>query len=171
MVQWATVGHTYHFLVAQQLPCCRYLYVPMWKDIECQGKCPGARPLVLPWFLVVDLDLRLKMRYLKLELKVIVGWLFWDLIVWLPYTGDVNAEMIIVETWLRSYCALGTVELKIPRRYLDFLTCVIFSEGVECVFGSTKKFLHVACDELNLIKMVGLWLKPLRIHLKFDKDT
>ena len=47
---------------------------------------------------VVDLDLRLNVRDLKIELKVIVDYLSYDLIAWLPHTVSDNAEIIIVET-------------------------------------------------------------------------
>ena len=79
---------------------------------------------------MVDLDFRLKMIYLKLELKVSVGCLFCDLIAWLPYTRNVNAEIIIVVTWSRSYRDLVTVELKIPQRYLYFFNRATFFEFV-----------------------------------------
>ena len=68
------------------------------------------------------------------------------------------------------YHALGTVELEIPRRYLYFLNRVNFSEGVERVFGFTKKCFSVACDDLDHVPMKGLGLKPLRIHLEFAKN-
>ena len=96
---------------------------------------------------MVDIDLRLKLRYLKLELKVLVGYLFCDLIVWSPYTDNGSAEI------RRSYRALGTVELKITQRYLDFLNHATFSEGVECIFGFNNKCFCVARDDLNHLPM------------------
>ena len=60
---------------------------------------PGSHKLVLlPLFIAADLDLRLKVRYLKIELKIIVGGLFCDLTAWSPYTGNGNAEIGIAET-------------------------------------------------------------------------
>ena len=44
---------------------------------------------------MVDLDLRFKMIDLKLELKVIVGCSFFNLIACLLYTGNGDAEIII----------------------------------------------------------------------------
>ena len=70
----------------------------MWKDIEWPGKGPGSSPLVLPWFLVVDLDLRLNLRYLKIELKVLVDCFFYNLITWSPYTVSDNVGIIIMAT-------------------------------------------------------------------------
>ena len=74
------------------------------------------------------------MKYLKLELKVLVGCLFCNLLVWLLYKWNGNEEIRIVEIWLRSYRALVTVGFKSPWGYLDFLNGAIFSEGVECIF-------------------------------------
>ena len=69
----------------------------MFKYIGWPGKGHGARQMVLlPLFFVVELDLKLKVRYLKIELKVLFGFLFWDLIVCLRYTNNGNAEIIIV---------------------------------------------------------------------------
>ena len=157
-------------MVAQQFLCCIYWDFQMCKYPEWPGKSPGARLLVLPWFIVVDLDLRLKMRYLKLELKVLVGWLFWNLIAWLPYTDNDNAEIRLVTTWPRIYRALGTVELKPPQKYLNSLKRATFLESVECVFRFTEKWFRVARDGLNHVPMEGLELKPLIIHLESVKD-
>ena len=52
---------------------------------------------------------------------------------------------------------------------MDFLNRATFYEFVECVFGFTKKFLHVARNDLNHVQMKGLGSKPLRIHLEFAK--
>ena len=109
--------------------------------------------------------------YYKIELRVLVGWLFWDLIVWLPYTVNGNVEIIIVETWSRSCCALIMVELKIPRRYLDLLNHATFYEGVEFFFGFTNKFFRVTCNDLNHVTMEGLGSKYLIIQLEFAKDV
>ena len=51
--------------------------------------------MVLSSFIVVDFDLWLKMRDFKLELKVLVGCLLYDLITWLLYTVNGNAEIIL----------------------------------------------------------------------------
>ena len=68
----------------------------MWKYLGLIGKGPGAHQMaLLPRFLVVDLDLRFKMIDLKLELKVLVGCSFFNLIVCLLYTGNGDAEIII----------------------------------------------------------------------------
>ena len=64
----------------------------MWKGLEWPGKGPGTHPLVLLCFLVVYLDLRLNMIYLKLQLKSFVDSLFYNLIAWLLYTESDNAE-------------------------------------------------------------------------------
>ena len=58
-----------------------------------------------------------------------------------------------------------------PQRYLDLLNCVTFPEGVECVFGFTKKCFCVARDYLNRVPMEDLGSKPLRIYLEFAKDV
>ena len=44
------------------------------------------------------------------------------------------------------------------------------SEGVECVFGFTKKCFCVARDELHQVPMKGLASKPLRIHLVYPNE-
>ena len=69
--------------------------------------------------------------------------------------------------WLPCFDML---ELKIPRRYLDFLNHVTFSEVVECVFGFTGKFFCVAHNDLDHVPMEDLVSKPLRIHLESAKD-
>ena len=48
---------------------------------------------------------------------------------------------------------MGTVELKIPQGYLDFLNRVTFSEGVRFVFGFNDKCFYVAQDDLNHVPM------------------
>ena len=63
----------------------------MCKFLEFTDKGSGARTLVLPRFLVVDLDLMFNVIYLKIKLKVLVGCLLCDLIAWLPYTVSDNA--------------------------------------------------------------------------------
>ena len=70
----------------------------MFKYLECTGKGPGDRPLVLLWFLVLDLKLRLKVRYLKIELKFIVGCLLCGMIAWLPCTGNGSVKIRTVVT-------------------------------------------------------------------------
>ena len=62
----------------------------MFKGLEWSGKVPGSLPLVMLLFLLVDLYLRLNLIYLKVELKVLVDFLFCDLIVLLPYTVGYN---------------------------------------------------------------------------------
>ena len=69
----------------------------MWKYLERISKGPGARLLVLPWFIVIDLDLRLKYRDLKSELKCFVDWT-WYGIKWYP-----EGERIITSL-SRDYC-------------------------------------------------------------------
>ena len=64
---------------------------------------------------------------------------------------------------------MGTVELISPRRYLDFLNRVNFSEGVNFVFRFTEKFLRVAHCDLNHVLMEGLGSKSLIIHLESAK--
>ena len=66
-----------------------------------------------------------------MEMKVLVGSLFCDLIPWIPYTGKGNSEIIRVATLLRSYHALGTAQLKIPQRYLDLFNRATFYKGVK----------------------------------------
>ena len=107
----------------------------MCKFLEFTDKGSGARTLVLPRFLVVDLDLMFNVIYLKIKLKVLVGCFFCYLIVGLTYNANGNTEIIIVAALSNSHCALGTVELKLPWRYLYFLNCATFSKGVECVLG------------------------------------
>ena len=65
----------------------------MVKGLEWSGKVPGSLPLVLLLFLLVDLDLRLNLIYLKVELKVLVDFLFCDLIAWLPCTRDGSVKI------------------------------------------------------------------------------
>ena len=62
----------------------------MRKCIEWPGKGPGARPLVMPCFLLLDFDLRLNVRYLKIELKVLVDCFLCSLKKCLPYTDSDN---------------------------------------------------------------------------------
>ena len=50
------------------------------------------------------------------------------------------------------------------------MNCATFYEGVECVFGFNYKCFRVARDDLNRVRMEGLGLKPLRIHLETTKD-
>ena len=69
----------------------------MCKDLDFPGKGNGYRPL-LALILVLDLDLRFKVIDFKIELKVVVGFLFCDLIVWLPCTGDGGVKIVIVAT-------------------------------------------------------------------------
>ena len=107
----------------------------MWKYLGLIGKGPGAHQLaMLPWFILVDLDLRFKMRDLKLELKVLVGCFFFNLISFLSFTGNGSVKIIVVVTSSCIYPALGTAELRISWRYLDFLNRATFSEGMKCVF-------------------------------------
>ena len=70
---------------------------------------------------------------------------------------------------MRSYHALGTVELKVPRIYLYLLTRTTFYEGVKFVFIFTKRLFCVDRDGLNHVPMEGLGLKPLRIHSESAK--
>ena len=95
-------------MVAQQLPCCIYLDVLMWKYLECPGKVTGYHP-ILPCFIGIGPDLRLKVINLKMELKVIFGCLLYDHITWLPCTSSGDVKIIIVAALLRSYRALVTV--------------------------------------------------------------
>ena len=120
---------------------------------------------------MIDFELRFKVRYLKIELKVLVGCFLCGLIVWLSYTGSGNVKIIIMETLLCSYCALGKVQLKIAQRYMAFFNRATFSEGVKFVFGSSKKCLCVACNDLNNALMKGLGLNPLITHLGYTKDV
>ena len=108
---------------------------------------------------------------MKIELKVLVGVLFCELIVWLPYNGNGNAEIRIVVTLSRSCHALRMVELKIPLSYMDCFDHMTSSEGVKFVFGFTNKFFPVARDALKYIPMEGLGSKPLRIYLESAKDV
>ena len=86
---WICLVHTCNFPVSQQLPCFRTWYVLMWKYIGQPSKGPGDRQVVLlQWFLVIDLDLSLKVRYVKLEMKVLVDDMFCDMIAGLPCTEN-----------------------------------------------------------------------------------
>ena len=67
----------------------------MWKYLGWTGKGTEDHPMLL-WFLVVGIDLRLRKRDLKVELKFLVGCLFCSLIAWIPHTGNGNAEIIIL---------------------------------------------------------------------------
>ena len=78
-------------MVSQKFPCCISLGGQMWKYLEWLCKGPGACPLMLPLFLVVDLDLSLNLGDLKKELKFLVDYLFCNLIAWLSYTEIDNA--------------------------------------------------------------------------------
>ena len=114
------------FPAAQQLPCCRAWDVLRWKDIGWTGEGPRAFQMVLPWFLVLYLDLRLKVRDVKLELKILVDYLLCNLIAWLPWNDNVSIKNKNISevtgllnfatwiyrflvTWSFSYCALVTV--------------------------------------------------------------
>ena len=95
---------TCSFQVTQQLPCCRYLYVLRRWDLRWPGKVPGARQLViLAWFLVLELGLRLKVINFRMELKVLVNYLFCNLIAWSPWTVN------------------GSIKIKRSPRCLDSL--------------------------------------------------
>ena len=61
------------------------------------------------------------MRDLKLELKVLVDYLFCDLIIWLPYTVSDKKEIRIVETWSRSFLCYGNGRIKNPSEVSRFL--------------------------------------------------
>ena len=50
---------------------------------------------MMMWFLVLDLDFRLKVIYLEIELKVLVDSLSCNLIVWFPYTGNGSIKKIL----------------------------------------------------------------------------
>ena len=65
---------------------------------------------------------------------------------------------------------MEAVELKIPRKYLDFLNRATFSEGVNFVLGLTYKRFRVARDDLIHIPMEILVSKPLKNHLGSTKD-
>ena len=71
---------------------------------------------------------------MKLKLKVLVDCLLYDLISWIPFTGNGSVKIIVVVTSSCIYLALGTTELRISWRYLDFLNRATFSEGMKCVF-------------------------------------
>ena len=119
---------------------------------------------------MVYLDLRIKISDLKIELKVLVDFFFCNLIPWLLYTVNDNAEKRIVATWLRILPCFGNSKIKISWRYLDSLNRTTFSEGVECVFGFTDKCFRVALDDLDHVPMKGLGSKYLRNHLVFVKE-
>ena len=89
---WICSGHTCRFLVTQQLPCYRSGDVMRWRYLGWPVKVPGACQLVLQLFIVLDLGLRLKVRYLKLELKFLVGYLICDLITWLLWNGNCSIK-------------------------------------------------------------------------------
>ena len=130
-------GHTYCFQATKQLPCCRYLDVLRLWDLGWSGKVPVSRKMVLliPWFLVLDLNLRLKVRDVEIELKVLVYYilmgLFCNLITWLPYIWNGSIKNILEVSgflncmtflssffllfWSHVYCALGKVGLKSSR--------------------------------------------------------
>ena len=149
-------------MVSQQLPCCRAEGIQMWIGPEYPDKGPGARPLVLPWCIVVDLDL----RYLKIELKVLVGFLFCNLIVCLPYTVSDNVEIRIVATWSRSFPCSGNGKIKNPLEVSKFLeSCDLFLKVWSVFFKFTETFFCVACNDLDHVPMKGLGSQPLRIHL------
>ena len=138
---WTWSGHTYHSHVTQQLTSCRSWYVLRLWYLGWTGKGPGARHMVLlPWFLVLDLKLRLKVRYVEIELRVTVYYTFMeflcDLIAWLPWTRNVSIKNILEVSGL--------------------LNCTNFIEGVKCILGFTKKYFCVDCNDLNNILTEGL---------------
>ena len=61
------------------------------------------------------------MRYLKIEMKVLVVCFFYDLISWLPYTMSDNAEIIIVVTCSHSLQCSGNGRIKNPSELSGFL--------------------------------------------------
>ena len=120
---------------------------------------------------MVDLELRLNVRHLKVELKVLVDCLFCNLIAWLPYTVSNNSEIRIVATWSYSFLCSGNSRIKNPLEVSKLLELRDISEDVQCVFVFNEKCFRVARDNLNHVLTKGLGLKPLRIHLKFTNDT
>ena len=99
----------------------------MWKGLEWSGKGPGYLPLMLTWFIVVELDLKVNVKDFKLELKVLVDCLLCNLIVWLPYTEINNAEISIGATWSPSLLCSGNGRTKNPSEVSGFLEyCNLF---------------------------------------------
>ena len=76
---WIWSYNTCRFLVAQQFPFFRAWVVLMWKYLELPCKVHGSCPLVLPWFLLLDLDLRLKFEIFE----NITESYCWLLVLWL----------------------------------------------------------------------------------------
>ena len=65
---------------------------------------------------------------------------------------------------------MEAVELKIPRKYLDFLNHATFYDGVNFVLGLTYKRFRVARYDLNHVPMEILVSKPVKNHLGSTKD-
>ena len=61
------------------------------------------------------------MRYFNIEVKFLVGCLFFDLIAWLPYTDSDNAKIRIVATWSHSFTCSGNGRNKNPLDVSGFL--------------------------------------------------
>ena len=76
---WTWSGCTWRFQVTQKFPCCR-----SWDGLRRRyqgftGKGLGdCRMVLLPWFIVLDLDLSLEVRDVKIEVKVLVDYIFLD---------------------------------------------------------------------------------------------
>ena len=92
-------GHTCCFYATKIFPFCRAWDVLRWLDLGWTGKVPVACQLeLLPWFLLLDLDLRFIVRYLEVELKFLVEFTFLDLfcnlIAWLPCTGNGSIKKV-----------------------------------------------------------------------------
>ena len=59
----------------------------------------------------------------------------------------------------------GISKIKNTKESVGFLNCVKCYESVKSVFGFTKKFFCVACNDFNHITTEGREYKPLGIHL------
>ena len=91
------------------------------------------------------------MRDVEIELKVLVVYLFYHLIAWLPCTGNGNIKNLLEVD--------------------GFLNRVTFTKGVKCILVFTEKCFRVARDDLNHLLMEDLGSKTLRIHLESTKGV
>ena len=67
---------------------------------------------------MVDLDLRLNVIYLKIEMKVLVDRLFYDLLALISYTESDNSEIRIVATLLHSFPFSGNGKKLTSLRFI-----------------------------------------------------
>ena len=95
-------------------PCCRARDVLRWRDIGWPGKGPVSYQLVLlQVFLVLDIYLRLTVRYVEVELRFLVDYTFLDLLCKLIAMLQCNGDGSILKKLLEV------------SRFLNHTTCFL----------------------------------------------